>query len=450
MNSSDLAVVILAAGKGTRMKSSLHKVLHPLANRPMLLHLMDRLEALNPVKKIVVVGAGKDQVQATIGDQAEIVVQEPQLGTGHAVQMAREALGDFQGNVLILYGDVPMLTEDTLMAMVTARTRADGKAPAVVVLGFRPQDTKAYGRLVLNESGELEAIIEHKDATTEQRQITLCNSGIMAVDGRMLFDLLEQISNTNASGEYYLTDIVAIARQRGQSCAVVEAPEEEVMGINSRKELAEAEAIFQARMRDHFMAEGVTLLDPATVYFSYDTKIGQDVVIGPNVFFGPGVVVEDNVTIHSFSHLEGAVVREGASVGPFARLRPKADVGRKAKIGNFVEVKKSVIEEGAKVSHLTYIGDAHVGAGANIGAGTITCNYDGFNKFRTEIGKGAFIGSNTSLVAPVVIGEGAIIGAGSVVTRNVSGDALAVTRAEQKELGGWAARFRSKQQKHKK
>ncbi|MFC7049371.1 bifunctional UDP-N-acetylglucosamine diphosphorylase/glucosamine-1-phosphate N-acetyltransferase GlmU [Emcibacter nanhaiensis] len=442
MSSSDLAVIILAAGKGTRMKSDTHKVLHPLAGHPMLMHLIDTLEPLNPKRRVIVVGAGKEQVEAAVGNVAEIVVQEPQLGTGHAVQVTRDALKGFDGNVLILYGDVPMLTEQTLQAMVEARRDA-----SVVVLGFRPADTKAYGRLVVNDAGELEAIVEHKDASDEQRQINLCNSGIMAVDGRELFTLLDQVGNDNASQEYYLTDIVEIARSRGLICSVVEAHEDEVMGVNSRKELAEAEAVFQRRKRDQFMADGVTLIDPNTVFFAHDTRVGRDVVIGPNVFFGPGVTVEDRVKIHSFSHLEGATVHEGASIGPFARLRPAADIGEGAKIGNFVEVKKSTIEKGAKVSHLTYIGDARVGEGANIGAGTITCNYDGFNKFKTDIGAGAFIGSNTSLVAPVTIGEGAIVGAGSVVTREVSADALAVTRATQKELGGWALKFREKQKK---
>ena len=440
MSSSDLAVIILAAGKGTRMKSSKHKVLHPLAGHPMLMHLIDTLAPLNPSRRVVVVGAGKEQVEAAVGDVAEIVVQEPQMGTGHAVQVTGEALRGFDGDVLILYGDVPMLTEETLNAMVAAR-----KDASVVVLGFRPVDTKAYGRLVVNTAGELEAIVEHKDASDEQRKINLCNSGIMAVDGKELFTLLDLVDNNNASSEYYLTDIVEIARSRGLACSVVEAHEDEVMGVNSRKELAEAEAVFQKRRRDFFMAEGVTLIDPKTVFFAHDTKIGRDVLIGPNVFFGPGVTVADNVKIHSFSHLEGCTVHEGASIGPFARLRPAADIGEGAKIGNFVEVKKSVIEKGAKVSHLTYIGDARVGEDANIGAGTITCNFDGYNKFKTDIGKGAFIGSNTSLVAPVKIGDGAIVGAGSVVTKEVSADALAVTRAEQRELGGWAAKFRGKQ-----
>jgi len=442
---SELAVVILAAGKGTRMKSDLHKVLHPLAGRPMLHHLFDSLEPLVPSKTVVVVGAGKEQVEESVGDIADIVVQEPQLGTGHAVQVSDQVLEGFQGDVLILYGDVPMLTTETLKAMQDARRSAQN--PAVVVLGFRPEDTKAYGRLVVNDQGELEAIVEHKDASDAQRQINLCNSGIMAVDGKLLFDLLRAVDNNNASEEYYLTDIVEIARNNGHACAVVEADENEVMGINSRKELSEAETVFQNRLRDQFMAGGVTLQDPSSVYFSYDTKIGRDVVIGPNVWFGPGVEVADFVTIHPFCHLEGAKVAANANIGPFARLRPAADIGEGAKVGNFVEIKKAVVEQGAKVNHLTYIGDARVGEKANIGAGTITCNYDGFNKSKTDIGKGAFIGSNTSLVAPVNIGDGAIVGAGSVVTKDVASDGLAVTRAQQKEIGGWAAKFRQQQDK---
>lgn len=445
MSNTDLAVVILAAGRGTRMKSFLHKVLHPLGGRPMLHHLLDSLKTLAPSRKIIVVGAGKEQVEQSISGQAEIVVQEPQFGTGHAVQVTRDQLQGFSGDVLILYGDVPLLSAGTLQHLLDVR-RGDGN-PAVVVLGFEPENTKSYGRLVVNDKGGLEAIVEHKDASEAQRAIKLCNSGIMAIDGAIMFDLLDQLQDNNAAKEFYLTDIVAIARARGLECAVSRACEQEVIGINSRSELAEAEAVFQAAKRQKFMDDGVTLLDPSSVYFSYDTVIGTDVVVEPNVIFGPGVTVEEDVTIKGFCHFEGAVIRKGATVGPYARLRPKADVGEGAKVGNFVEVKKSIIEEGAKVSHLSYIGDAIIGAKANIGAGTITCNYDGFNKSLTEVGKGAFIGSNTALVAPVKIGDGAIVGAGSVVTHNVDADALAVTRAKQKELAGWAAAFRNKQEK---
>jgi len=445
MSHSDLAVVILAAGKGTRMKSNLHKVLHPLGGRAMLHHLMDTLASLKPMRKVIVVGAGKEQVEQSVGDQAEIVVQEPQFGTGHAVQVTDDHLRDFAGDVLILYGDVPLLSAATLQELLNKR-RSD-QNPAVVVLGFEPKDSKAYGRLVVNEQGSLLSIIEHKDASPEQRGIRLCNSGIMAVDGRRMFDLLDSLDNDNAAGEFYLTDIVAIARAKGFDCAVSMASETEVIGINARSELAEAEAIFQDGKRQDFMDAGVTLIDPETVYFSYDTVIGPDVVIEPNVIIAPGVTVEEGAVIKGFCHLEGATIGRGASVGPFARLRPKADVGAGAKIGNFVEVKKSTIEAGAKISHLSYIGDAIIGGGANIGAGTITCNYDGFNKALTEIGAGAFIGSNTALVAPVKVGAGAIVGAGSVITREVAADALAVTRPKQKEIGGWASAFRGKQDK---
>ncbi len=448
MTQSELAVIILAAGKGTRMKSALHKVLHPLGGRPMLHHLMATLDELSPTRKVIVVGAGKEQVEESVGDQAEIVVQEPQYGTGHAVQVTRDQLKDFTGDVLILYGDVPLLTATTLSELLGKRQQDNN--PAVVVLGFEPKDSKSYGRLVVGNNGVLEAIVEHKDASTDQRAIKLCNSGIMAVDGAIMFDLLDQLDNDNAAGEFYLTDIVAIAKDKGLDCAVSIASETEVMGINSRSELAEAEAIFQVSKRQQFMDAGVSLHDPSSVYFSYDTVIGTDVTVEPNVFFGIGVNIEENVTVKAFCHFEGATVRRGATVGPYARLRPKADVGAGAKIGNFVEVKKSTIEDGAKVSHLSYIGDAIVGAGANIGAGTITCNYDGYNKALTEIGKGAFIGSNTALVAPVKIGDGAIVGAGSVVTREVTDDALVVTRAGQKEIVGWAASFRQKQTKQKK
>lgn len=446
MNVSDLAIVILAAGKGTRMKSSLHKVLHPLGGRPMLHHLMDTAEPLNPTKKVIVVGAGKEQVEASVGHMADIVVQEPQLGTGHAVQMTKANLNGFKGEVLVLYGDVPLLTKATMQKMIEARANSGA---AVVVLGFTPADAKAYGRLKVNESGYLDAIIEYKDANEEERAITLCNSGIMSLSGEHMFDLLDALDDNNAAKEFYLTDVVEIANSKGHICSVVEADEQEVMGINSRSELAEAEAVFQNSRRQYFMEEGVTLIDPSSIYFSHDTDIGQDVTIGPNVVFGPGSSVADNVTIHAFCHIEGANVGEGSSIGPFARLRPAANLGKGVKVGNFVEIKKSDVEDGAKVSHLSYIGDARVGKNANIGAGTITCNYDGYFKYHTDIGEGAFIGSNSALVAPITIGDGAIVGAGSVVTMAVEADALAIARGKQRQLGGWAAKFRTDQQNKK-
>ncbi|RIK95450.1 MAG: bifunctional UDP-N-acetylglucosamine diphosphorylase/glucosamine-1-phosphate N-acetyltransferase GlmU [Proteobacteria bacterium] len=439
MTIAPIAAIILAAGKGTRMKSSRHKVLHPVGGRPMVEHVMATLDTLNPARRVVVVGSERDQVEAQIGDRATFVVQEPQHGTGHAVQQAAPALADFAGDAAVLYGDVPLITADTLRRMIDARTHAD-----LVVLGFRAADPAAYGRLKLSADGGLEAIVEFKDASPEERRINLCNSGIMVLSAKLLFDLLAHVKNDNAKGEYYLTDIVGLARARGLKAAVVETDESEVIGVNSRAELAQAEAIFQARARAAAMADGATLIAPETVYFSFDTKLGRDVVVEPNVVFGPGVSVGDNVVIHAFCHLEGASIAEGASVGPFARLRPGAELRKKAKVGNFVEVKKAVLEEGAKVNHLTYIGDARVGAGANVGAGTITCNYDGFFKYKTDIGAGAFIGSNTALVAPVTIGEGAIVGAGSTITKDVEADALVVTRSEQREIKDWAAKFRAR------
>lgn len=439
MTIAPIAAIILAAGKGTRMKSSRHKVLHPVGGRPMVEHVMATLDTLNPARRVVVVGSERDQVEAQIGDRATFVVQEPQHGTGHAVQQAAPALADFAGDAAVLYGDVPLITVDTLRRMIHARAPAD-----LVVLGFRAADPAAYGRLKLSADGGLEAIVEFKDASPEERRINLCNSGIMVLSAKLLFDLLAHVKNDNAKGEYYLTDIVGLARARGLKAAVVETEESEVIGVNSRAELAQAEAIFQARARAAAMADGATLIAPETVYFSFDTKLGRDVVVEPNVVFGPGVSVGDNVVIHAFCHLEGASIAEGASVGPFARLRPGAELRKKAKVGNFVEVKKAVLEEGAKVNHLTYIGDARVGAGANVGAGTITCNYDGFFKYKTDIGAGAFIGSNTALVAPVTIGEGAIVGAGSTITKDVEADALVVTRSEQREIKDWAAKFRAR------
>ena len=444
MAPSDTAVIILAAGMGTRMKSALPKVLHALAGRPLIGHVMDVAATLKPHKTVLVLAPGMDDV-AEAATGAVVVLQEPQLGTGHAVLTAREALVGFSGTVLVLYGDTPLVRGETLANMVAAREAG----AAVVVLGFRPIDAGGYGRLVVSGEGGVEAIIEHKDANAGQQNIGLCNSGVMAVDGGVLFELLENVGNDNAKGEFYLTDIVAEARKRDLHCAVVEAPEDEVLGINSRAQLADAEAILQDRPRAQAMAEGATLTDPDTVYFSADTALGRDVTVEPNVFFGPGVEVGDGAVVRAFSHLEGATVSAGAQVGPFARLRPGTEVGAGARIGNFVEVKKSVIEEGAKVNHLTYIGDARVGAGANVGAGTITCNYDGFMKHQTDIGAGASIGSNTSLVAPVKIGDGAITGAGTVVTGDVPTDALVVNPADQKQTPGFAAGYRDRKTREK-
>jgi bifunctional UDP-N-acetylglucosamine pyrophosphorylase/glucosamine-1-phosphate N-acetyltransferase len=440
---SNVAAIILAAGKGTRMKSDLHKVLHPIAGRPMLMHLLDAVDALQPARKVVVVGSGKEQLEAALGGSAALAVQEPQLGTGHAVQQAEGALAGFDGDVLILYGDVPFVPTATMQAMIDRLNAAD--APAVVVLAFAPEDPTGYGRVIVEDAKGQERIVkmvEQKDATEAEKAVKLSNSGLMAVRAADLFALLARVTDDNAQKEYYLTDIVNIANADGRACVAVATDPFDVAGINSRAQLAEMEAEWQKRRRQKAMDDGATLIAPETVWFSYDTVVGRDVTIEPNVFFGPGVRVADKVVIHGFSHLEGATIETGAEVGPYARLRPGAVLGEKSKVGNFVEVKKARLGKGAKANHLSYIGDADVGAGANIGAGTITCNYDGFFKYKTVIGEGAFIGSNSALVAPVTIGDGAIVGAGSTVAADVSADALALIRPEQKEKPGWAKRFR--------
>lgn len=441
MTNKKTAAIILAAGLGTRMKSDRPKVLHRLAGRPLVLHVMETLASLNPERTVVVIGKDMEAVAAAVAPHP-CAVQEPRLGTGHAVLAARAAMEGFAGDVLILYGDTPLITPATLEAMLAARRAAP--QPAVVVLGFLPADAAEYGRLVVGTDGGLEAIVEAKDATPAQRAIGLCNSGVMVIDGARLFGWLDRIGNANAKGEYYLTDIVALARADGCACGVVDASPEELLGINSRADLAAAEAVAQGRLRARAMAEGATLIDPASVFFSADTRLGRDVTVGPNVVFGPGVVVGDGVEIHAFSHIEGAQVAAGARIGPFARLRPGARIAEDVHIGNFVEIKNATVETGAKVNHLTYVGDARIGARANIGAGTITCNYDGFFKDHTDIGADAFIGSNTALVAPVKVGDGAIVGAGSVITRDVPADALAVTRAPVREVADWARRFRER------
>ncbi|WP_019831964.1 bifunctional UDP-N-acetylglucosamine diphosphorylase/glucosamine-1-phosphate N-acetyltransferase GlmU [Sphingomonas sp. PR090111-T3T-6A] len=437
------AAVILAAGKGTRMKSDLHKVLHPVAGRPMLMHLLAGIEALGPVAEVVVVGAGREQVEKAVEPRgARVALQEPQLGTAHAVQQAEAALEGFDGDVLILYGDVPMVRTETMARMLARLHEAD--RPAVVVLGFRPDDALAYGRVIADETGTIAKMVEYKDATEAERAVTLCNSGLMAVRGADLWPLLKRVGNANAAAEYYLPDIVMLAAEDGRPSAVIEAEAWEVAGVNSRAELAGMEAAWQARRRAQAMADGATLIAPETVWFAWDTQIGRDVTIEPNVVFGPGVSVADGAVIHAFSHLEGATVATRADIGPFARLRPGAVIGEKARVGNFVEVKKATLGTGAKANHLSYIGDGEVGAGANIGAGTIFCNYDGFFKYRTVVGEGAFVGSNSALVAPVSIGKGAIVAAGSVVTKDVAADALALVRPGQEEKPGWAARFRAR------
>lgn len=434
-----LAAVILAAGKGTRMRSGKHKVLHPLAGRPMIEHLLAALGELAPAKTVVVVGEGREQLEAALAGRAEFVVQDPQLGTGHAVQQAEAALADFEGDVLVLYGDVPLVRAETMRRMVE---RLDGEGePAAVVLAFEPEDPLQYGR-VLATGDHIAWMVEHKDADESQRKVRLCNSGLLAARAEALFELLGKVGNNNAQGEYYLPEIVNIAIAEGRICAVIKTDDpDEVAGINSRAELAAAEARWQQARRARAMAEGATLVAPETVFFSWDTRLGRDVTVEPNVVFGPGVEVADEVVIHAFSHLEGARLGRGTSVGPFARLRPGAVLEAGAKVGNFVEVKNAVLGEGAKANHLTYLGDATVGAGANIGAGTITCNYDGYFKHKTEIGPRAFIGSNSALIAPVKIGADAIVAAGSAVSRDVADGELRMVRAEQLVKPGWADRF---------
>ena len=437
---SSCLAIVLAAGEGTRMKSSRPKVLHEVGGLSLLGHALKAVAAGGADALAVVIGPGRDDVAAQVAalsPGAGVHVQAERRGTAHAVLAARAALAAGHRQVIVAFADTPLVRPETFAAL---RAGLDGGA-AVAVLGFEARDPTGYGRLVL-EDGVLEAIVEHKDATPQQREIRLCNAGLMALSGEHALSILEAIGNANAQGEFYLTDAVAVARARGLSAVVLTAPESEVQGVNDRAQLAAAEAAFQRRRRLAVMAEGATLIAPETVFLSHDTVIGRDVLIEPNVVIGPGVRIADGAVIHAFSHLEGADVGEGASVGPYGRLRPGAKLAEKAKVGNFVEIKAAEIGAGAKVSHLTYIGDATVGADANIGAGTITCNYDGFFKYRTVIGDGAFVGSNSSLVAPVTIGAGAFVGSGSVVTDDVAPDALAVARGRQVEKPGWARGFR--------
>jgi bifunctional UDP-N-acetylglucosamine pyrophosphorylase / glucosamine-1-phosphate N-acetyltransferase len=442
--SRKFAAIILAAGKGTRMRSTLPKVLHPLAGKPMLCHVLHHVAALNPAKVCVVIAPEMDEVRLAAKEAyapCEFAVQDDgRHGTAAAVMAAQEQLEGFEGDVLVLFGDTPLITTPTLRRMLDS-LRMPAK-PAVSVLGMRPADPAEYGRLILNGNGELDAIVEYRDATAEQRAIGLCNSGVMAVAGGALLPMLAKINNDNAKGEYYLTDLVGVARAEGRHCAVAEAEESEVLGVNSREQLAGAEALLQARLRKQAMQDGVTLVAPETVFFSHDTQLAADVTVHPFVTFGPGVRVETQVQIRSFCHLEGAHVAAHAVIGPYARLRPGAEIGETAHVGNFVEIKKSTLEQGVKVNHLSYIGDAHIGARSNVGAGVITCNYDGYDKHHTHIGEGAFIGSNAALVAPVSVGAGAVVGAGSVVTEDVEADALALTRAVQTQKREWAKHFR--------
>ena len=428
------------------MKSALPKVLHQVAGEPILGHILRTLKALGASKLVVVVGAGQADIAACAEGLGSVTtIQDPPLGTGHAAQSALPALGGFDGDVVVLYGDNPLLTTTTLEKLLAAR---EGGA-ALALMGFKPAEPFAYGRLITLANGDLDAIVEARDATPEQKRIDFCNAGGFLLDAKLLRTLLTELKNDNAQREFYLTDIVAGARSRKLRCVAVEVPAEDVLGINSRVELAQVERIMQRRLRERAMLDGVTMTDPETVWLSRDTKLGRDVTIGPNVFFGSKVTVADNVRINGFCHFEDCTIAEGAIIGPFARLRPGAKIGRDAHIGNFVEIKKAVIEEGAKANHLAYIGDARVGPRANIGAGTITCNYDGFDKHFTDIGAEVFIGSNSALVAPVKINDGAYVGAGSVITKEVERDALAVERSEQRLAPGWAAKFRAKKRAEK-
>ena len=427
------------------MKSKTPKVLHAIGHKPMVGHVLDAVAPLHPTTCVVVSGPDTPAIADAVAPHPT-VIQQDRLGTGHAVMAAMPKVATVTtGTVLVLFGDTPLITAATAQRLVTAR---EAEGAAVVVLGFEAVDPSGYGRLVTS-GGDLRAIVEEKDADAETKAITLCNAGLMAFDAALLPDFLDQLTNENAAGEYYLTDVVAIAQNQRRKASYVVADEDEVMGVNNRAQLAEAEAIFQDRKRQAAMLGGATLHAPETVFFAHDTRLGRDVIIEPNVVFGPGVSVADDVMIHAFSHLEGASVASGATVGPYARLRPGADLAENTKVGNFVEIKKATLEPGAKVNHLTYIGDARVGEKANIGAGTITCNYDGFNKSFTDIGAGAFIGSNSALVAPVTIGDGAIVGAGSTITESVEANALAVERAKVSELAGWATRFRKAQARRK-
>ncbi|MGQ3675766.1 bifunctional UDP-N-acetylglucosamine diphosphorylase/glucosamine-1-phosphate N-acetyltransferase GlmU [Xanthobacter sp. TB0139] len=442
MSDRSLLVVVLAAGEGTRMASRMPKVLHQVAGWSMLHHVLATTQAAGATRTAVVVGPGREDVAEEarkLVPDAQIFVQQDRLGTAHAVLAARTALEHGVDDVLILYADTPLIRPETL-----ARLRAPlAQGAAVAVLGFRPADPAGYGRL-LTEGDALLAIREEKDASAEEKTVGFCNAGLMALSGAHALSLLERIGNANAKGEYYLTDAVEIARADGHAVIATETDTEEVAGVNSRLQLAEAEAILQQRLRRAAMAGGVTLVAPETVFLAADTKLGRDVVVEPNVVFGPGVSVGEETVIHAFSHLEGAKVAARVSIGPFARLRPGSQVDDGARIGNFVETKAAHIETGAKVNHLSYIGDAHVGARTNLGAGTITCNYDGFGKYRTEIGADAFVGVNSALVAPVTIGNGAFIGTGAVVTENVPDDALALARSRQTVKEGWAREFRTR------
>jgi bifunctional UDP-N-acetylglucosamine pyrophosphorylase/glucosamine-1-phosphate N-acetyltransferase len=448
MADSPLLVVVLAAGKGVRMHSALPKVMHPMGGRSMLAHVLAGAGSLRPQRIAVVVAPDMEPVRAEVArvaPESEVFEQTEQLGTGHAVLAARPVLARHAGTVLVVFADSPLVEPATLRRMIDA---LDAGAN-VAILGFEPTDANGYGRLIVDTQGRVTDIREDKDASEAERRLRLCNAGAMAFRVPRLVDLLAAIGNANAKGEYYLTDAPALAAAQGLTAVPVMCSPEEAPGVNSRAQLAAAEAVFQARARARAMEGGATLIAPETVWFSYDTELGRDVLVEPNVFFGPGVLVEDGAHIMANCHMTGARIRAGARVGPFARLRPGADIGPAVHIGNFVEVKNARLEAGAKANHLAYIGDGRVGAGANIGAGTIFCNYDGVDKHFTDVGNGAFVGSNSSLVAPVKIGDGAYVGSGSVITRDVEPDSLALARSPQDARSGWAARFRRRKQKPK-
>ena len=428
------------------MKSSLPKVLHKVAGLPLLGHVIAALRGAGVDRIVVVTSAAGEVVRDYAKKQGcDSAIQEQQLGTGHAAAAAKDALADFSGTLLIVNGDMPLVTADVITACLTAQAQT-----GLALLAFEPADAAQYGRVLRAADGTLDRIVEFKDASPSERAVTLCNAGCYAVDARKFFGWTSRLKNDNAQGEYYLTDVPVLARADGIKCAIALSDEVSVSGVNSRAELAEAEAKFQQRKRAALLKDGVTMTAPETVFLAHDTVIGNDVEIEPFVVFGPGVTIQSGARIRAHCHVEGAVVAGGAVIGPFARLRPGARIGEDAHIGNFVEVKNAVIEKGAKANHLTYLGDARVGPGANIGAGTITCNYDGFTKSITDIGAGAFIGSDTALVAPVRIGDGAVTGAGSVITRDVPADALSVARGQQMDIAGWAKAFRDKKQKEKK
>ncbi len=443
---TDFAAIVLAAGKGTRMKSDLHKVLHPIAGKPMLMHLLDQFALMGVTRLVVVAGDRHQQLDAALeGRDVTVALQDPQLGTAHAALQAKDALEGFSGNILVCFGDVPMVKVETIERLNAA---LEGKAK-VAVLGFRPEDPLQYGRIIAEPDGTVVKMVEYKDADSDERAVGLCNSGLIVAHSDDMWPLLLSVGNDNAQGEYYLPDVATNAIARGDKVVVVETGADEVAGINSRAELAAVEAHWQAARRERAMADGASLRAPETVFFSHDTVLGRDVTVDPHVVFGPGVTVADGTHIKAYSHLEGATLATGVQVGPFARLRPGAVLEENSFVGNFVEMKKAVLGPGSKASHLSYIGDTTVGEKANIGAGTITCNYDGYFKYQTVIGDRAFIGSNSALVAPVKIGPDSIVAAGSTVSRDVAAGELRMVRAEQLVKDGWADRFHDAMKKKK-